>query len=44
MNLELQIRELAQKAHSAAERVGELSTSDKNAWLLHAADLLEKAK
>ncbi len=44
MNLELQIRELAQKARSAAERVGELSTSDKNAWLLHAADLLEKAK
>ena len=44
MSLELQIRELAHKARNAAERVGELGTSDKNAWLLHAADLLEKAK
>ena len=44
MNLELQIHELAQKACDAAKRVGDLGTSDKNAWLLHAADLLEKAK
>ncbi len=44
MNLEIQIRELAHRACTAAERVGELGTSDKNAWLLHAADLLEKAK
>jgi len=44
MNLELQIREMAEKAHTAAESVGELSTSAKNTWLLHSADLLEKAK
>jgi glutamate-5-semialdehyde dehydrogenase len=39
-----QVIDLAQRAHAASQRVAELSTRDKNAWLLRAADRLEAAR
>ncbi len=44
MNLEDQMIELARKARSASERVAELSTREKNAWLLRCAERLGDAK
>jgi glutamate-5-semialdehyde dehydrogenase len=44
MNLEDQMIDLARKARSASERVAELSTREKNAWLLRCAERLGDAK
>ncbi|MBW2494647.1 MAG: glutamate-5-semialdehyde dehydrogenase [Deltaproteobacteria bacterium] len=43
-NLEEQVIDIARKARSASERVAELSTREKNAWLMRCADRLEDAK
>jgi glutamate-5-semialdehyde dehydrogenase len=43
-NLEEQVVELARKARSASERVAELSTREKNAWLMRCAERLTDAK
>ena len=42
--LESEIRELARRARIASERMGELSTQDKNAWLARTAERLEAAR
>ena len=42
--LEEQVIDLARKARSASERVAELSTREKNAWLMRCAERLEDAK
>ena len=42
--LEEQVIDLARKARSASERVAELSTREKNAWLIRCAERLEDAK
>jgi glutamate-5-semialdehyde dehydrogenase len=42
--LEEQVIDLARKARSASERVAELSTGEKNAWLLRCAERLTDAK
>ena len=39
-----EIRELARRARVASERMGELSTQDKNAWLARTAERLEAAR
>ncbi len=44
MSLGNQIHELALRARQASHRTAELSTREKNAWLLRAADRLETAK
>jgi glutamate-5-semialdehyde dehydrogenase len=44
MNLEEEIRELASRARLAAERLAELDTTTKNAWLTRAAERLEAAR
>ncbi len=44
MSLGDQIHELALRARRASHRTAELSTREKNAWLLRAADRLETAK
>jgi len=44
MNLEQQIHEMALRARAASERMGELSTQQKNAWLLRAAERLTSAR
>jgi glutamate-5-semialdehyde dehydrogenase len=44
MSLQDRIHELATRAHDAAERLAELSTREKNAWLLRAAERLEAAE
>jgi len=43
-NLQERVVELARKARRASERVSELSTREKNAWLLRSAERLEDAK
>jgi glutamate-5-semialdehyde dehydrogenase len=43
-DLEEQVINLARKARSASERVAELSTREKNAWLLRCAERLTDAK
>jgi len=43
MSLEKQIHELAERTRAASRRVAEISTSDKNEWLLRAAERLESA-
>jgi len=43
-SLEEQITDLARKARVASERVSELSTREKNAWLLRCAERLTDAK
>ena len=44
MSLEGQIHELALRARLASHRIAELSTREKDAWLLRAADRLEAAQ
>jgi glutamate-5-semialdehyde dehydrogenase len=44
MSLQERIHEMARRARSASERTGELLTSQKDAWLLRAAERLEAAK
>jgi len=44
MNLEEQIQDMARRASAAAERLGDLSTRQKDAWLVRAAERLEAAK
>jgi glutamate-5-semialdehyde dehydrogenase len=44
MSLQEQIHDMALRARSASERVGELSTRQKDDWLLRAAERLEAAK
>jgi glutamate-5-semialdehyde dehydrogenase len=44
MDLESQIKDIASKAARAAERLGELDTRTKNAWLLRTVERLEAAK
>lgn len=44
MNLEEQIQDMARRAAAAAERLGDLSTRQKDAWLTCAAERLEAAK
>jgi glutamate-5-semialdehyde dehydrogenase len=44
MSLQDRIHELATRARDAAERLAELSTQEKNAWLLRAAERLEAAE
>jgi len=44
MSLEQQIHDMALRARAAAERTGELSTQQKNAWLLRAAERLTAAR
>jgi len=44
MSLRNRIHELTTRARGAAERLAELSTREKNAWLLRAAERLEAAR
>jgi glutamate-5-semialdehyde dehydrogenase len=44
MSLQEEIHEMARRARAAAERTGELSTRQKDAWLLRAAERLEAAQ
>jgi glutamate-5-semialdehyde dehydrogenase len=44
VNLREQIHDIACRARRASERVGELSTRQKDAWLLRAAERLEAAR
>ena len=44
MSLREDMHELATRARAAAERLSELSTRDKNAWLLRTAERLETAR
>ena len=44
MDLQEQIQDMARRASAAAELLGELSTRQKNAWLIRAAERLEAAK
>jgi glutamate-5-semialdehyde dehydrogenase len=44
MDLEQTIHDMAQRACAAAERLGDLSTAQKDAWLVRAAERLEAAK
>ena len=44
MSLQVRIHELATRARAAAERLAELPTREKNAWLLRAAERLEAAE
>jgi len=44
MSLQDQIHDLAVRAHQASRRTAELSTRDKDAWLLRSAERLETAK
>ncbi len=44
MSLEEQVIDIARRARTASERVGELSTRVKNAWLLRCAERLTDAK
>jgi glutamate-5-semialdehyde dehydrogenase len=44
MDLQEQIQDMARRASVAAERLGELSTRQKDAWLICAAERLEAAK
>ena len=44
MDLQEQIRDMAQRASAAAERLGELSTRQKDEWLIRSAERLEAAK
>ncbi len=44
MSLQDQVVDLARRARAASERVAELSTREKNAWLLRCADRLDEAK
>jgi len=43
-DLEQQVIDLARKAHTASARVSELSSSEKNAWLMRCAERLTDAK
>jgi len=44
MSLEAEILGLAERAHGAAQKLGELNTKIKNDWLLRVGDRLEAAK
>jgi glutamate-5-semialdehyde dehydrogenase len=44
MSLEQTVHDLASRARAASERTAELSTREKDAWLLRAAERLEAAK
>jgi len=44
MSLEQSVHDLATRARAASERTAELSTREKDAWLLRAAERLEAAK
>jgi len=44
MDLQEQIQDMARRASAAALRLGELSTRQKDAWLIRAAERLEAAK
>jgi glutamate-5-semialdehyde dehydrogenase len=44
MNLQEIVHEIAVQARAAAERIAELSSADKDAWILRAADRLESAR
>ena len=44
MNLQEMIHDIAKKARSASERMGELDTAQKNAWLVRAGERLEAAR
>jgi glutamate-5-semialdehyde dehydrogenase len=44
MSLEAEILGLTERAHGAAQKLGELNTKIKNDWLLRVADRLEAAK
>ena len=44
MSLRDEIHQLATRARAASERLGELSTREKDAWLLRSAERLEAAK
>ena len=44
MSLEEQVIDLARKARAASERVSELSTREKNTWLMRCAERLTDAK
>jgi len=44
MNLEEQIHDIARRARAASERVGELTSRQKDAWLLRAAERIEAAR
>ena len=44
MNLEEMIHDLACRARAASDRLAELSTRDKDAWLLRSAERLEAAR
>jgi glutamate-5-semialdehyde dehydrogenase len=44
MSLEEQVIDLARKARAASERLSELSTREKNAWLMRCAERLTEAK
>lgn len=44
MNLQAMIHDLAQRARAASERTGELSSAQKDAWLVRAAERLEAAR
>ncbi|MCH2169880.1 glutamate-5-semialdehyde dehydrogenase [Myxococcota bacterium] len=43
-DLNAQVRELAERSSLAAEKTAELGSREKDAWLLHAADLLEQER
>ena len=42
--LQEQVVDLARRARAASQRVAELSTREKNAWLLRCAERLEEAR
>jgi glutamate-5-semialdehyde dehydrogenase len=44
VNLQEQIHDLARRARAASERLGELSTREKDAWLRRSAERLEAAR
>jgi glutamate-5-semialdehyde dehydrogenase len=44
MSLEQTVHDLASRARAASERMGELGTREKDAWLLRSAERLEAAK
>jgi len=44
MNLQQEIHDMALRARAASERMGELGTRQKDAWLLRAAERLEAAR
>ena len=44
MSLQEDVHAIAVRARAASERLAELSTAQKNAWLLHCAERLEAAR